>query len=1090
MNGLIKFAISNWYAVVVMVLTILVIGALAIVSTPVDILPVNRSPAVQVLTFYNGMPAALVEKNLSNRLERWTGQSAGTSKQESRSIIGVSIVRNYYHDDVDPNGALTQVVSLASVATPYLPPGTLPPIVLPFDPTSTTPICLIALDSATLSESVIADVGRFEVRNMSMSIRGVVAPVVYGGKQRAVLAFMNRDAMFARNLAPQDIITAMDRYNVFLPAGDLRLGKMDYDLDSNAMYVLVDSMGNIPVKTEGERTVFLKEVAKVKDSHLPQMSLVRVNGRREVYVPIYRQTGASTLAIISDLRKKLPDIQARLSYPDVKLKMVMDQSVYVKHSIESLVEEGILGAILCSLVILLFLGEWRMTLIAILTIPIAILAAIVGLYYSGNTINVMTLAGLALAIGPLVDSAIICLENTQRNLDLGAQPKEAAYLGASEIAMPELVACCCTLIVLAPLGLMPGMGRFLFRPMALAVTFAMVTAFLLSRTFVPAMCSLWLRGNAAEKTPSPGIDEVHDSKKSRNWFQKIFAKWEAVINRCIDGYAAALRLAFRRRLYVVIGAFLLLALVIVGVGLQLRREFFPEVDAGAFEIYVRAKSGTRLEETEKRIAAVEAFVKHTVGEDLEIVISEVGVVADWSAAYTPNSGPMDAVVKVQLHPERSHSAQEYVEALRDGFAGSSKWNDLEFAFDAGGMIRSAMNEGKSSPISIQITTRDPKTTYPVAAAILKEVRKIPGVVDSRIIQRLDYPQYFIDVDQAKAANLGLNQVDVMKNIIATLNSSIQYHKTNFWIDPVSSNQYYVGVSYREEDINSIDSLMDVIITSPAQKKPIPLRNVATLRTNTVASEVTHTDLQTTLDLTMNIHVRDLGHVADDISKVLHRFGNFQGGGEWETYDPATKDHDNPTVLPGSTIRLSGEYSRMQETFSNLGLGLILASLLVYFLMVALFKSWLTPMVILSAVPIGLIGVILILFITGTALNVQSLLGIIFMVGIVVSNTVLMIDFAEHLRREEKLSPTDAIVKAAKIRVRPVIMTALAAFFALLPMALSLARGSEANAPLGRAVIGGLLAGLVTTLFVVPCLYSLVVRDGTRSPDTSTPILKE
>ena len=1094
MNGLIKFSLNNWYAVVVLVLTIVVIGSLAILSIPVDILPVNRSPAVQVFTFYNGMPAALVEKNLSNRLERWTGQSAGTSKQESRSIIGVSIVRNYYHDDVDPNGALTQVVSLAGGASPYLPPGTLPPIVLPFDPTSTTPICLIALDSPTLSESIIADVGRYEVRNMSMSIRGVVAPVVYGGKQRAILAFINRNAMAGRNLSSQDILAAMDRYNVFLPAGDLRIGNMDYDLDSNAMYEIVSKMENIPVKTDGGRTVFLKDVAQVKDSHLPQMSLVRVNGRREVYVPMYRQTGASTLAIVSDLQKKLPDIQARLSYGDIQLKMVMDQSIYVRHSIRSLIEEGVLGALLCSLVILLFLGEWRMTLIAVLTIPIAVFAALIGLKYSDNTINVMTLAGLALAIGPLVDSAIICLENTHRHLGLGVHPKEAAYYGASEVAMPEFVAMCCTLLVLAPLALMPGMGKFLFRPMALAVAFAMVSAYVLSRTFVPAMCSLWLRGLNAQVKALHGADREHRTEyeiaSNRSWVHHVFAKWETWINIGIKGYVALLLAAFRRRGYVLAGAVLLLTLIVVGLGSQLRREFFPEVDAGAFEIYVRAKSGTRLEETEKRITAVEEFVKRTVGKDLEIVISEVGVVADWSAAYTPNSGPMDAVVKVQLLPERSHSAQEFVEMLRDGLAASSSMQDLEFAFDAGGMIRSAMNEGKSSPINIRITTRDAKKTYPVAVAILKEVRKIAGVVDSRIIQRLDYPQYFITVDQAKAADLGLNQVDVMKNVIATLNSSIQYHKNNFWIDPISSNEYYVGVSYAEQDIKSLDSLLDVFITSPAQKQPIPLRNVATLSRNSVASEVTHQDLQATLDITLNIHERDLGHIADEVAQVLHRYGTFAGGGEWQTYDPASKDRANPSILPGSTIRLSGEYARMQETFSNLGLGLILASLLVYFLMVALFKSWLTPLVIISAVPLGLIGVVLMLFLTKTALNVQSLLGIIFMVGIVVSNTVLMIDFAQHLRHEEKLAPLEAIIKAAKIRVRPVIMTALAAFFALLPMALSLARGSEANAPLGRAVIGGLLAGLVTTLFVVPLLYSLVERERVRSPESSPTVLKE
>ena len=1095
MTGLIKFSLNNWYAVVVMALTISVLGGLAILSIPIDILPVNRSPAVQVFTFYSGMPAALVEKNLSNRLERWTGQAAGTLFQESRSIPGVSIVRNYYRDDVDPSGALTQVVSLASVATPYLPPGTLPPIILPYDPTGTTPICLIALDSRSVPEAILADLGRFEVRNMAMNIRGAVAPVVYGGKSRAILAFMDREKMQARNLSPQELLLAIDEYNIFLPTGGARLGKIDYAIESNSMYEEVKLMNEIPIKSKDGRTIFLKDVATVKDSNLPQTSVVRVNEHRQVYIPIYRQPGASTLSVVSQLRKELPDIESRLTYGDVKLNLVMDQSIYVRHSIVSLVEEGVLGAILCSLVILVFLGEWRMTFIAVLTIPIAVLAAIVGLHWTDNTINVMTLAGLALAIGPLVDSAIICLENTHRHLGLGTHPKEAALYGASEVAMPELVASCCTLLVLAPLALMPGMGKFLFRPMALAVTFAMVVAYLLSRSFVPAMCSLWLRRHGPTPDARHGPDYQHRSDHkippTKSRIGMIFEKWESLINAGIGAYVTFLTAALRRRGPVLCGTALLLILVVVGFGSQLRREFFPEVDAGAFEIYVRAKSGTRIEETEHRIVDVEHFVKRTIGRDAEMVISEIGVTADWSAAFTPNSGPMDAVVKVQLRARRRRSAQEYVQQLRDGFKRSPDWSDLEFSFDAGGMIRSAMNDGKSSPINIQITTKDVKATYPVAKAILKEVRHIPGVVDSRIVQRLDYPQYFINVDQAKAVSLGLTQMDVMRNVIATLNSSIQFHKKNFWIDPVSNNLYYVGVSYTEEDIQSLDTLLDVLITSPTQNRSIPLRNVATLDRTDVASEVSHRNLQTTIDITMGVHGRDLGSVADEVALVLNHFGQSEGGGEWKTYELATSGQDSRSLLVGSKIRLSGEYARMQNTFRNLGIGLLLASLLIYFLMVALFKSWLTPLVILSAVPVGLIGVVLILYITKTALNVQSLLGIIFMVGIVVSNTVLMVDFAQHLRREEKLSPSEAILKAAKVRVRPVVMTALATFFALLPMALGLGRGSEANSPLGRAVIGGLLAGLATTLFVVPCLYSLAVRDRKRhaaSPETPAPTL--
>ncbi|HEV3146672.1 MAG TPA: efflux RND transporter permease subunit, partial [Gemmataceae bacterium] len=1064
-----------------------IIGLLTALMIPVDILPVNNSPAVQVLTFYGGMPASNVEKDITNRMERWTGQAAGTARQESRSIVGCSIVRNFYRGDTDPNGALTQVNSLATAAIPNLPPGTLPPVILPFDPTSVTPVCLVALDwpdpptsyDERMLESTMYDTGRYEVRNMIMSQRGAVAPVVYGGRLRAVLAYLNREQMQVRNLSPVDVMRAIDNYNIFLPTGDAKIGKTDYALDSNSMYELVDRMGDIPIKSQEGKTVFLKDVAETRDASLIQTNIVRVNGRRQVYIPVYRQQGSSTLSVVNGLKVSLPEMKSKLTHSDIDLKVVMDQSIYVRQSIISLIEEGVLGAVLCSLVILFFLGQWRMTLIAVMTIPISVLAALIFLKLTGNTVNVMTLAGLALAIGPLVDSAIICLENTHRHLGLGVKPKEAAFLGASEVAMPELVASCCTLLVLAPLAFVPGMGPFLFQPMALAVAFAMIMAYILSRSFVPALCSLWLRSHGPREHVIHGQDYEHRSEhelgKPHGPLTRAFARWESLINYFIGLYIKALGWVMQRRLAAVAAAAGLLVLVILVFGTRLRREFFPEVDAGAFEIYVRAPSGTRIEETEKRVADVEKFVRAQTGDDLQTIISEIGVVADWSAAYTPNSGPMDAVVKVQLKPERRRSAQAYVQKLRQGFAASPTFQNLEFAFDAGGMVRSAMNEGKSTPINVQITAKDLGKAHAIAETLVKELKQVNGVVDCRVMQRLDYPEFIVIVDRAKAADADMTQMDVMENLIAALNSSIQFNKRNFWIDPVTHNQYYVGVQYPEANIETIETLLDVPITSSIQKRSIPLRNLATVHRANVPAEITHTTLQPTIDVTMGVYGRDLGHVANDVAAVIDRYGVARKRGIWNPYDPSAPGGAKKE-LEGSKITISGEYSRMQDTFLNLGVGLILASLLVYFLMVALFRAWLTPLVIMSAVPVGLIGVILMLFFTGTAINVQSLLGVIFMVGIVVSNTVLLVDFAQNLRRDEGLTPTQAIIKAASVRVRPVVMTALAAFFALLPMALGLARGSEANTPLGRAVIGGLLAGLVTTLLVVPALYSLVVWD--------------
>jgi multidrug efflux pump subunit AcrB len=1127
MNGLIRFSLRNPRAITVLMLTIVLTGAVVLglfpgtkTLIPQDILPVYKSPAVQVLTFYNGMPATTVEADLSTRMERWCGQTAGTRRQESRSIVGASIVRNYFEDDVDPASALTQLNSLVTVAIPALPPGTLPPVILPYDPTSATPACLVALNSRTQDETTLYDTARLQVRMMIMSSRGANAPVAYGGRLRTILAYLDRQKLQARELSPMDVMDALDRYNIFLPTGDAKFGWQDYALDSNSMYELVDRMGDIPIKSDRSgKMVFLRDVAVPKDASLIQTNIVRVDGRRQVYIPVYRQAGASTLSVVDNLRENLPDMKARLTTPDVDLKMVMDQSVYVKSAIESLEWEGILGAILCSLVILLFLGEWRMTAIAVMTIPVAVMGAISCLYGLGQTINVMTLAGLALAIGPLVDSAIICLENTHRHLGLGAKPKEAAFLGASEVAMPELIASLCTLLVLLPLALMPGLGKFLFRPMFFAVAFAMCIAYLLSRTFVPARCAAWLRGHRATPVEAHTFDyehrNPHEQELKRSSIARAFERWELVMDAGIRWYTRVLAMALRARVAVIGTAFAVLALVVVVFGLNLRREFFPEVDAGAFEIYARTKSGTRIEVTEGYVEAVELYVKKKLGSDVELIISEIGLTADWSAAFTPNAGPMDAVLKVQLTPDRNRSAQECVGLLRHGFAEDPDFEQilretyqrrmtagptdehltpdtppfvrerLEFAFDAGGMIRSAMNEGRSTPINVQITTKNLAKARKLAEQMLAEVRQIDGVVDARILERLDYPQYILEVDQSKASNLQLTQTDVMQNVVAALNSSVQFNKHNFWIDPKSHNQYYVGVQYPEGDIKSLETLLDIPITSRDQKRSLPLRNLVKLPVQKieVPAEVVHTDMQPTMDLTMGVHGRDLGHVAAEVERVAAKYGEPREDGGWTPFDPDSKERH---PMEGAKLRLSGEYQKMQNTFRFQALGMAGAVILIYFLMVALFRSYVTPLVVMSAVPVGVTGVVLMLFFTGTALNVQSLLGVIFMVGIVVSNTVLLTDFAEHVRRDDRVSPLEAIKRAAAIRVRPVVMTALATFFALIPMALGLGRGSEANVPLGRAVLGGLLAGLVTTLIVVPCVYSLLVANRFEPPDEPLP----
>jgi multidrug efflux pump subunit AcrB len=1065
MNGLIRASLSNPYAVTVFCLTILLIGSLSLFMIPVDILPVFKSPAVQVLTFYGGMPAQGIEKDITSRLERWVGQCNGMARQESRSIVGASIVRNYFQGDVDPNGALTQANSLALAAIPGMPPGTLPPVVLPFDPTSTTPIGLVALNSESASEATLYDVGRYEVRNMIMSQPGAVSPVVYGGKIRAIMLYMDRNKMQARGLSPLDVMKAMDNYNLFLPTGDAKFGGTDYAIDSNSMYELVERMGDMPLRTEHGNAAFVKDVATPTDSAYIQTNIVRVNGRKQVYIPVFRQLGASTLKVIDTIKGSLENMKARLSKPGIDLKLVMDQSVYVRQSIASLVQEGVLGAILCSLVILVFLGQIRMTAIAIMTLPLAVLAATICLLATGNTINVMTLAGLSLAIGPMVDSAIICLENTHRHLGLGASPEEAAYKGASEVALPELVATLCTFLVLAPLALMPGLGAFLFRPMALAVAFAMIAAYILSRTFVPSRSAMWLKGH----------DHDHEQKKGP--IGRAFARWEAVIDRTIAQYVKGLNGVMAHPRITIAVAFGLLALTLVVLSPVTRREFFPEADAGSFEMAVRAPSGTRIEVTNERVDAVEKFIREQVPEhDIELIVSEMGVTPDWSAAYTQNSGPMDAMVKVQLTEHRGHSAQEYASKLRAAFAKEKRFSDLEFAFDTGGLIRGALNEGKSTPLNVRVTGKNLEKAAQVAALIQAEVRRVDGVVDARVIQRQNYPEYIVNVDRTKAADLGMTQQDVMQNVVAALNSSITFNKKNFWIDPRSHNQYFVGVQYPEKDITSIETMLDIPITGNLKAATVPLRTLASITRTEVPTEIVHNDIQPSIDLTMGVEGRDLGHIADDVARLLDRFGKKLPDGNWGPYDPSTSGSKDRQPMSGSKIVLSGEYARMQQTFRDLGIGLILAVVLIYFLMVALVRSYVVPLCVILVVPLVLAGVLPMLYLTGTAINVQSLLGVIFIVGISVSNTVLMTDYAQEMRFHERLTPIEAIRKAASVRVRPVTMTALAAFFAMIPAALAIERGSEANAPLARAILGGLMAGLPGTLFVLPCLYMLMVKD--------------
>jgi multidrug efflux pump subunit AcrB len=1083
---IVKASLKNPYAVIVFALMIVVLGIVALTRIPVDILPVFKAPAVEVLTYYQGMPSSSVEKTITNRIERWVNQAPGAERVESKSVPGVSVVKVYFRDDIDSNEALTLTTSLAQGTQPTLPPNTLPPVTLKFDPTGTLPLGILTVTNKDMDEAHLKDVARIDVRNMLGAVRGCVAPVVVGGKDRTVLIYLKPDQMQVRNVSPLDVVKALQEGNLMVTPGTAYFGKDQVLLDTNVMVEKVEELNDLPIRTKPGDRVYLRDIGRAEDAYTIQTSRVRIDDRREVYVPIYRQQGASSLAVANEVKKHIDEMEKKLP-PGTKLHFVMDQSLYVKESITSLVHELLIGAVLVAFMILIFLGNWRMMFIAVLSIPLAIFCAIIGLWATGNTINAMTLGGLALAIGPLVDDAIVVLENTHRHHSLGKSRWKAALDGAVEVTIPVLVATSTTIIVLCPIALMSGMGGFLFRPLTLAVAFAMIASFLLSRTFVPMLCSKWLSGHGHR-----GAEHA-----AAGWGARFFRPIERGLSFLTRLYERLLGTALRHRALVLILVGLLFAGAL-SLTLGIGREFFPQVDAGQITLYVRTPSKTRLDAAETRVIDVERFLEeHIPADEREMIVSELGLDPDWSAAYTSNSGQQDAVVRLQLSDKRRYTAQEYAIKLRHWLAEDpQRFGDLQISFDTGGMVSTALNYGASSPIDIAIEGGTPQQAAQLAKRIKEKIAwneaagtGVRGTADVRVSQRLDAPYLIFDVDRKQAADYGLSAQAVILQVVAAMNSSVSINR-NFWIDAKSGNQYFVAVQYPEDRDMTLEKLLNINATGTNQRGGVKLGQLVTIRRRYDAVEVNHTNLYRTFDVLVNTENRDIGGVARDIDKELEGLRpeidqqQEQLEAEYEALShssqavPKEKLEKLQEELNGvKNLRweLKGEYARMNQSFSDLGYGLALAALLVYLLMVPLFRSFLGPFIIMFTVPLGLIGVLTMLFVSRTTLNVQSEMGVIFLVGIVVSNGVLLVDFAN---KQRKLGATahKAITTAAAIRFRPILMTFLATFLDLIPMAIGLGKGSEANVPLARAVVGGLLTSTCLTLIVVPILYTLLMRD--------------
>lgn len=1032
---LIRLSIRNPYMVASLMLMLTVLGTLCLFRIPVDILPTFDAPAVQVLTYFPGMPAESVEKTITNRIERWVNQAPGARQVDSRSVPGVSVVKVYFREDIDPNEALTLTNSLALGALPNLPPNTLPPVALPFDATGTLPVGILTVENRNMGDAKQKDVARIDVRNMLGSVPGCIAPVVVGGQDRSVMVYLDQPSMESRGLVPMDVVRALQTGNFMTSPGTAYFGDQQLLIDSNSMVESVEQLNELPLSLQAGKQIRLRDIGEARDSSLIQTSRVRIDGENEVFVPIYRQRGSSSLSVVDGVREFIPEMQEKLP-EGTKLALVMDQTQTVRNALNSLFEEAVIGIGLVALMILVFLGNFRMTLIAVLSIPLALLGAVIGLYLTGNTINAMTLAGLALAIGPLVDDAIVELENNHRNFQMGKSRIQSAVDGCKEVLIPVLVASCTTVIVLVPLAFMPGIAGFLFRPLTFAVAFAMLTSFLLSRTFVPMACAKFLPNNHHEN----GLIE------------RITKPVHRFLDSLLRVYEFALRLSMRYQ-WSCIALVSLLLLFSLGLIDRIGQEFFPQVDSGQLTMRLRAPSQNRLDATERRVAEVEEFIKkHIPKHDLQMIVAEVGLNPDWSAAYTTNAGQQDALIRIQLSPERSKRSQTYAEILRYEFSRFEPFKDLQCDFDTGGMISTALNSGASSPLNIQITGGTSGESFHVASQIQSIVRTIKGAADVHVEQRSDAPYLVLRVDREKSALLGLTTQDVILQVVVALNSSVSVQK-NFWIDSQSGNQYFVGVQYPEDAQRQLEDVLNIPVSGANQPQTVNLGSLVSTDRRNGAVEIHHSGLRRVTNVLVNTEQIDIGHLALEVKNRLSQ-----------------------VELPkGIKLEYRGEYERMNESFRNLLLGLGLSAILVYLLQVSLFRSWTGPLVIMVTVPLGMIGVIWMLYLTKTTLNIQSFMGIIFLVGISVNNGVLLVDFANKLR-DDRVSATDAICLAAKTRFKPILMTFMATLLALTPLALGSEKGNEANVPLARAVVGGLCSSTLLTLFFVPILYTMLMKN--------------
>jgi len=1035
------FAIRNPYFIVVLCLMIAVIGVVTLARMPVDLFPPINIPVVLVATFYNGMPPEDIEGDITGRFERFFTMGSNIEHIESRSLPGVSLIKVYFQPGSDADAAVTQISNLAMAQLRKLPRGTLPPVVLKFD-ASSLPVCLVTLKGQGLNETQLRDLGQFAVRNQVAGVPGSSVPQPFGGKYRQIMVYIDPVKLEAHQLSPMDVVRAVNDANLILPAGDVKIGPYDYNIYTNSELEDVSGLNLVPLRSSGIKAVTVGDIGEAKDAAEIQYNVVRVDGQRSVYLPILKQGGdTNTISVVNGVKDALShlfDVPKRLV-----ANVVFDQSVFVKSAIETLLHEGLIGLLLTSLMILVFLGSMRATVAVFLSIPLSILATFVALGFGGGTVNTMVLGGLALVLSRVIDNSVVVLENIFRHLELGSEAAEAADRGGREVAVAVLAATLTTAVVFFPVVFLYGVSKFLFTALAMAVVLALFASYFVAMTVVPLFCSRFMKGHGhTGRSTSWGA-------RFNTWFNRQFTK-------VLDGYTVTVQAALKRPGMVVAG---LSALALASGALfpLLGLAFFPRTDAGQFVINVKAPTGTRIEETEQDIKKVEEVVRRSVDpKDLKMIVSNIGVMPGFSAMYTPNSGPHTAFVQVKLTDDHKVGSYEYMDRVRAALARDLP--ELTAYFQSGGLVDAVLNMGLPAPIDLQVATgSDLQKAYDTAMDLARQIRRIPTVSDIYVPQDLDYPALRVDIDRRRAGELGLSQREVVSNVITALTSNGMI-APSYWVDPKTGNDYMLTVQYPENAVKNMLDLRTIPMHAGNVADPTPLESVSTITRIESPTEVDHYQLRRTIDVYVSTKGEDLGRAAKAIDGIIAR----------------------SKIPDGVSVNLRGMVQGMRQSFQSFGIGLILAVLLLYLILVAQFTSFLDPLLILLAVPMGLAGVVTTLYVTNTTLNVQSLMGVVMMVGIVVSNSILIVEFTRRLR-EEGTPLEEAVAVACRIRLRPILMTSLATIIGLLPMAMKLGTGSEAYAPLARAIIGGLIVSLVTTVFIVPAAYLLAYRRKARNP---------